>query len=201
MFVNSQDIRFGILKDAYDRTKKQEPLLMTPEQYSSELGVSANEIALHLRYLIDHHFLNGTVETFGGGLVIFNVVSITGKGIDAVEHPNQFTSAPIGGTTINVQGPMIGSQMAVGSNISQSQTSAIGTFQEAYNYVESKFSKQDVEEILPLLKAIQAGVERDTLSPSKLTKTGELLAKYGPVAIPVLDFVLRTFGLKTGGGS
>jgi hypothetical protein len=194
--VNSQDIRLSILRNAYDRTKKEEALLMTPEQYSTELGIPVSEITLNLHYLIDHQLLNGTIETFGNGLVIYSVVSITGKGMDAVEHPSQFSSPQVGSTTINVQGPMIGSQMAVGNNISQNQTTVVGTFQEAYNYVESRFNKEQIEEIIPLLKALQTGIEREAVGPSNLKRLGELLAKYGPVAVPVLDFVLRMLGLK-----
>lgn len=87
--MNSEDIRLAILRDAYNRTKKGETVLFSPQQYSTESGIPEDDVKLALRYLIDKNLLNGRITTSIGGPPIFEIISITKIGMDWVEHPQQ----------------------------------------------------------------------------------------------------------------
>jgi hypothetical protein len=186
----------GILTDAYERTSRGEQILMMPEQYSTQLGLPLNETQLHIRYLIDGLWLSGTIETMTGRLVISQVRSITKKGIEAVERgwldsPSKPSGTP--GTTVNINAPIVGSNVAIGNN-NQQKVSTISTFQEAYSYSEARLSKEHFEEIMPLLKEVEA--QKGDLTVSKLNRIREALERFGRVAGPLLDFVLRVTGSK-----
>jgi len=99
--------------------------------------------------------------------------------------------------TVHVEGDIIGSQFAVGSGISQTHSTTIGSFQEAYGYLDGILAKEQTGEILSLLKVIEADLGKDNVKPSNLRRLGELASTYGPVVRPVVDFVLRAVGAKT----
>lgn len=154
-FVKTEEVRLGILRDAYDRTKKSQSVLSTPSQYSTELGIPEEEISLNLRYLIGKQFLNGTVSTMTGGMVIIDVSSITARGIEAVELAS-LSPPQSGGTTVTVHGDMIGSQLAVGSTVAGNMTNSAAMteiYNEAVKQIEaSEASQEDKSAAKAMLK-------------------------------------------------
>ncbi len=92
--------------------------------------------------------------------------------------------------------PVLGSQIAVGSNISQSQTVSVDDWKQLYGYVSEKLERKQREEIEPLLKQLEADIHKDSVKPSTLRRIGEMAKTWGPVAIPIIDTIAKLIGLR-----
>jgi len=187
----------AILRTAHSKLKQSQQPLLTPSAYARELGIPQNEIELNLHYLVGDSFLGNTVDTMTGGMVIFNLGSILPKGMDAVERGFVSQKPQPSSPTIHVEGDVIDSQLALGSGINQSQSTTIGSFQEAYSYLERNLAQGQAEELISLLKTLEAELGSDNVKPSNLKRLRDLAASYGPVVLPVVDFVLRAVGAKS----
>lgn len=110
--MEHEDVRAKILKDAYDRGTKGQPVLSSPIEYARLLGIPEEQATFNVKYLINANLLDGQVlRTIN--LEVVNVTGITNQGIEAVEDPQKRGSLNVNWAAITLHGDF--TQISIGS--------------------------------------------------------------------------------------
>ncbi|GEM_PF-987743 len=188
-------IRGLILSDMYKRKREGREILNSPVQYAELLSVSPEVASFDLEYLLQKGLVQGeAISTLGTTKKIVMVHNITAYGMEAVEGRRR-EQLEINFNVVNVTAPFTG-QIAAGENIVQTQSVTINSFAELHQYVERALTPDQAKTLRPLLEEVESQVGNDSVKPSTLRRIGSLLATYGPVAVPIADFIARLLGVK-----
>lgn len=188
-------VRGLILRDMYQRKREGREILTSPSQYADLLSMSPEVVSFDLEYLLEKGLVEGNaISVLGTTKKVVMVHNITAYGIDAVEgrHREQLE---INFNVVNVAAPVTG-QIAAGGNIVQTQSVTINNITELHQYVERTLTPDQAKTLGSLLEEFESQVRNDSVKPSTLKRIGSLLAAYGPVAVPIVDFITRLLGVK-----
>jgi hypothetical protein len=194
--LENQDVRARILQDMYRRKEKGEEILTTPSEYASLLGISETEANFNLEYLLSSGLVKGqAIPSPNSTKKITRVFDMTAHGIEAVEG-RYGSNLAINYSSININGPVEGSQIAAGPQVNQSQSVAINEFGELYRYLDTKLDKWQREALKPVLEELKDQVKRHSIKRSTLKRISEIVSKWGPVAYPIVEAVEKLTGMK-----
>ena len=97
---------------------------------------------------------------------------------------------------ITINAPVNQSQIAVGKDITQSQTVSINSFGDLYKYLDEKLDKSQNAALKPLIEQLEADVKTGSIKPSNLRRIAETIKNWTPVAVPIIDAIAKLIGLK-----
>jgi hypothetical protein len=192
--ISDEDSRSRILRNLYDRRRQGLEILSAPQQYAEALGVSEESASFNIQYLIDANLVRGrSVGSLGTTRRWNYIIDITRLGIDVVEGRSRGSLA-INYNIVNVNAPVSQSQIAAGSNVSQSQTITVNNLVELEQYLDRSFSAQQVAELKRMIREVEADASQDTVRPSKLRRIRSLVEVLGtPAATIVIQFLLKHY--------
>ncbi len=104
--------------------------------------------------------------------------------------------ADINFNSININGPVDGSQIAAGSQINQRESIVINDFVELVRYIDTKLEGWQREASKPVLEALEDQVKRDSIRGSTLKRISEMISTWGPVAYPIVEAMEKLAGIK-----
>ena len=189
-----EDVRAGILKDLYNKRRQGLEILTRPEQYAEALGVSVASANFNIQYLIERELVRGTTTGSGGTTLRWSFIhDITSLGLDVVEGRGRRDLA-INYNIVNINAPVSQSQIAAGSNVSQTQTTTVSNIAELDQYLDRNFSAQQVTELKAIMREVEADANQDSVRPSKLRKIRILAEALGTqTATIVVSFILKHY--------
>ena len=192
--LNNQDIRAKILEDIYARELEGEEPLPHSSDYASLLRIDEAIANFNLDYLVKRGLVDAkTIGGIGELRKMPLVYGLTPFGIESVEGRSGRDLA-INYQIINVNAPVSG-QVAIGDQVSQTQSNSIDSFQEFFKYIDEKLDKSQTVLLRPLIEQLEAERKADSIRPSTLQKIRETAQTWGPVAVTISDFVRRLIGL------
>lgn len=174
------------------RKRAGQNLLIQPDEYAKLLGITPQIASYNLQYLIDRGLVKGSSTGVLGTTNRFVMVyDITPRGIDVIEVVQREKLA----INVNIFGSMIGSQLAIGDNIAQSQTGNINNFGDLRQFLGKTLNKDQMSELSPIIDELEVEVKSGGIKPSTLNRVKDVVTKYGPLAASVGYAIAKAIGL------
>ena len=185
-----------MLQDIYTRAKAGQETAANAQYYASLLGIDETSANFNLQYLVESGLADGKIiPSLGTTKKTTLVWGLTHLGIQAVEGTVR-RSFDINFNIITINAPVNQSQIAVGKDITQSQTVSINSFRDLYKYLDEKLDKSQNATLKPLIEQLEADVKTGSIKPSNLRRIAETIKNWTPVAVPIIDAIAKLIGLK-----
>jgi hypothetical protein len=192
--LSDEDVRTRILNDLHNRRRQRLEILTAPQEYAQALGISEESANFNIQYLIEARLVRGlSAGSMGTTRRESHIIDITPLGVDVVEGRSR-RNLDINYSIINVNAPVLQSQIAAGNNVSQTQTITVNNLTELEQYLDRSFSAQQVAELKSLIREIESDANQDSVSPSKLRRIKTLVGVLGTQAATiVIQFILKHY--------
>ena len=189
--MTDQDIRAKILQDIYSRKRAGMEIRTNPQQYAQFLNIPEELANFNIQYLIDAGLVRGKSSGSLGTTKRNSFLhDLTSFGVEAVEG-RRGQDLAVNYSIININAPVIQSQIAAGSAIEQTQSLSINTLQELERYLDEHFQAGQIENLKNQLRELDAQIKAESVKPSTLQKIRDTAMSLGAPAIVVIEVIQK----------
>jgi len=162
-----------------------------PQQYAQFLNIPEELANFNIQYLIDAGLVRGKSSGSLGTTKRYSFLhDLTSFGVEAVEG-RRGQDLAVNYSIININAPVIQSQIAAGSAIEQTQSLSINTLQELERYLDEHFQAGQIENLKNQLRELDAQIKAESVKPSTLQKIRDTAMSLGAPAIVVIEVIQK----------